>query len=94
MEKFCTSCGSLTYPKNKNKGSIGIEAGLLIISFLSALLNIIVGLFLFAGFVIYCIWRLASKHQVCSNCESKDVIPANSPMAQAMVKEIYNKYHQ
>lgn len=89
MEKFCVDCGILDYPVNKNKGSIGIEAALLFFSVLGGALNLIFGAAIFLVFIIYCIWRLSSKHQVCPSCENQNIIPVDSPVAQNLISQIY-----
>lgn len=86
MQNLCFTCGAIAFSKNKHKGTIGIEAGLFLISVMTAALNLFLGGLVFITFVIYCIWRLSSKHKVCPNCENTTVIPVNSPVAQNFLR--------
>ena len=65
---YCTSCGARSYGKSLTKGSIFIELVLWLC-------------FLLPG-LIYSIWRLSSRQQVCTVCEAPGLIPINSPKAR------------
>lgn len=68
-EKFyCPHCGSLTPGKMKAPGSIGVELILWLI-------------FLLPG-IIYSVWRICSKKQVCTECAEPGLIAATSPRAK------------
>ncbi|WP_157314092.1 hypothetical protein [Chitinibacter sp. GC72] len=71
---FCTACGHQGESHSHTSGSIGIEVVLWIC-------------FLIPG-LIYSIWRLSSRHDVCSFCGSKSLIPANSPKAVAQKRQM------
>lgn len=88
-EKFCTNCGTLDYPQKKNKGSVGVEAVLLLVSVFGAAVNLLLAAALFIVFVVYCVWRLSTKHLACSSCASAQVISPDSPMARNLISQIY-----
>lgn len=70
---ICTSCGSTVSPENHTKGSILIE----IVLWLA---------FIIPG-LIYSIWRLTSKQQVCPACKKPTLIPLNTPVGQKHARE-------
>lgn len=65
---YCPSCGARTFGKTHTRGSIFIELVLWLA-------------FLIPG-LIYSIWRLASRQQVCTACNAPGLIPVNSPRAR------------
>jgi hypothetical protein len=66
---YCQHCGSLGAPKTRVKGSFWIEV-------------ILWFCFLVPG-VIYSVWRLTTKDKVCTACGALNMIPVDSPKAQA-----------
>jgi hypothetical protein len=66
----CTQCGC-TGTESHTKGSILIE--------------ILLWLFFCIPGVIYSIWRLTTRGQVCSSCKSDRLVPANSPAGQRLL---------
>ncbi len=70
-DQVCTKCGFVGKPKNITKGSIGLEILLWFI-------------FLVPG-LIYSMWRLGSRYKGCPKCNSKDMIPVDSPMGKKLV---------
>ena len=72
-EMICTQCGNVGYGKTITKGSIIIE-------FLCYCMFIIPGL-------IYSIWRLTTRYTACKVCESKDIIPVDSPRGKKLTEE-------
>jgi hypothetical protein len=66
-EFYCRQCGHVGYAKNYAPGSIIIEI------FLWCLM-ILPGLF-------YTIWRHSQFYKGCKLCGSKEIIPADSPIA-------------
>lgn len=75
--KLCAQCGTMTDPRRVTKGSFWMEAALWL-------------LFLLPG-LIYSIWRLSSRHDACAACGSRDLIPADSPRAQAILADLAAK---
>ena len=71
---FCTACGHQGKPESDTPGSIWIEVVLWLC-------------FLIPG-LIYSIWRLNKRHDVCTSCGRGDLIPANSPKAMAQKKQM------
>lgn len=72
--KLCTECGHEGRTRMETKGSIFIE--------------IILWLCLVVPGLIYSIWRMGTKHEVCSSCGSSKVIPLDSPVAHRMRAEL------
>lgn len=66
---YCTSCGSEGQGRTKTRGALLIEVILWLC-------------FLVPG-LIYSIWRLSSKHKVCSSCGAATLVPLSSPVARA-----------
>ena len=67
-QKMCLQCGSVGDTKRFMKGSI--------------LTELILWLFFLLPGLIYSIWRHSTVAQVCSKCESPNVIPLDSPVAR------------
>jgi hypothetical protein len=70
-QKMCLQCGSIGDTKRFMKGSI--------------LTELILWLFLLLPGLIYSIWRHSTVAQVCSKCESPNVIPLDSPVARNLM---------
>jgi len=70
---ICPTCGQLSFGRKKPKGSPWIEILLWLC-------------FLVPG-IIYTIWRCSGDIRVCPACESRGLIPANTPRGQVMVNE-------
>jgi len=63
---ICTRCGSVfDKPKNYMGGSFGMELMLWLLLVLPG--------------VIYSVWRLTTKAKVCPYCESREIIPLDTP---------------
>lgn len=71
-ETYCKSCGTFGKTKRHMPGSILIE---IVLWFA----------FLIPG-IIYTLWRHNASKQVCRVCNSKDVIPKDSPIAQQQLR--------
>jgi hypothetical protein len=67
-QKMCLQCGSIGDTKRSMKGSV--------------LTELFLWLFFLLPGLIYSIWRHSTVAQVCSKCESSNVIPLDSPVAQ------------
>lgn len=78
-KKLCTQCHNIDYPKKKTKGHILIE----LILWLS---------FILPG-IVYSFWRLATRHDVCCDCESANIIPTNSKRAIQILKNESDRLH-
>ncbi len=74
MTYLCTNCLTEDKPKSHTKGSFVIE------------------LFLWLCFIvpglIYSLWRLTTRANVCRRCLSSAIVPSNSPRAQLLRKPI------
>jgi len=71
---FCTTCGHEGTTRTHIKGSLGIE--------------IVLWLCLILPGLIYSIWRLSSRAEVCSSCGAATLVPANSPVAIKMRRDL------
>lgn len=69
----CTNCGHQGQSKTITQGSFVMEIFLWLC-------------FLAPGF-IYSVWRLTSKFQGCPICQSRSVIPSDSPNAQKFINQ-------
>lgn len=70
---ICTSCGYRGKPKKWTKGSFAIE--------------IVLWFFFLIPGLIYTIWRLCNKVEVCPSCRQPTMIPSHSPMGQKLMHE-------
>jgi hypothetical protein len=70
-ELVCTRCHNIDISKTKTNGSFLIEV-------LLWLCFIVPGL-------IYSLWRLSSKKEVCRSCGSQDLVSLNSPRGNSIV---------
>jgi hypothetical protein len=66
----CTQCGC-TGTESHTKGSFMIE--------------LVLWLFMCVPGLIYSIWRLTTRGQVCSSCKSDRLVPASSPAGQRLL---------
>lgn len=69
----CTRCGTRTNARTETRGSFIIELALW-------LLFIIPGL-------IYSLWRLSSRRDVCHACGAPDLVPVDSPVGRKLLSE-------
>lgn len=70
--QLCTQCLTQAKPKTHTRGSFFLELLLWLC-------------FLVPG-LIYSLWRLTTRRQVCRNCLSPSIIPIDSPRATLMKK--------
>jgi len=70
---FCPRCGTTGIPKSFTKGSFGMELLLWLCFILPGLL--------------YSVWRLSSRYKGCPACKAPGMIPADSPIAKAALRE-------
>lgn len=75
-ELVCTRCHTVALPETKTKGSFLIE--------------VILWLCFIVPGLIYSIWRLSSKFDVCPSCGSTDLVSADSPRGQSILKNSDN----
>lgn len=68
-QMYCQNCGSVGLPTTRVKGSFGVEVVLWLLMILPGLL--------------YSVWRLTTKEQVCPKCGAPHMIPVDSPKARA-----------
>ena len=71
---ICTKCGSTGKTKSHTKGSILIELVLWLC-------------FLVPG-LIYSLWRLTTRRQVCAACGSHELAPVDSPIGRKLAREL------
>lgn len=65
--RHCMTCGSEAIPKTHVKGSFLVE--------------LVLWLCLIVPGMIYSVWRISSKHNVCPSCGGATLVPLNSPAA-------------
>lgn len=70
---ICTECGSRD-TKSHTRGSFLVEVALWLC-------------FLLPG-LIYSLWRISTRGQVCKACGSDKLVPANSPKGLRLAKEL------
>jgi hypothetical protein len=68
--KYCKTCGHVGHTKQHTKGSLAVELALWMLLILPGML--------------YSVWRLTTRREVCRLCESDQVIPNSSPEALRM----------
>ena len=71
---FCTTCGHEGPTRTHTKGSLGIE--------------IVLWLCFIVPGLIYTIWRVSSRGEICSSCGAHTLVPADSPVAVKMRKDL------
>lgn len=77
IKYICSNCGYMGSSKTLTKGSCLIE---LILWFV----------FIIPG-LIYTIWRISSRQGVCPACQYPNMIPANTPRGQKLIKEFQSE---
>jgi len=73
-EFVCKFCGFVGKPKKVTEGSFLVEIFLWL-------------LFLLPG-VIYSIWRMTTRKDVCPKCGKPDMIPVDTPEGQKLAKTV------
>lgn len=73
---ICSTCGTCGKAKTVTKGSMGLE-------FVLWLCFLVPGL-------IYSIWRLTTRHDVCGACGANSLVPLSSPVG----RELAAKYQE
>lgn len=73
MSLICTNCGTVGETKTVTEGSIFIEIVLWLC-------------FLVPG-VVYSLWRHSTRHQACRACDSRNMVPLNSPVGKRLHDE-------
>ena len=73
---ICRDCGTLGNTRAVVKGHFAIELALWIF-------------FIIPG-LIYTIWRLTNKDNICASCGSANLIPVDSPMGAKLLQELGN----
>lgn len=74
-KKICTSCGTVAIPETKARGNLLIE--------------IILWLMLIVPGLIYSIWRISSKYDVCPECDTEKPITLKSPRGKKLLEEFH-----
>ncbi|OHA44233.1 MAG: hypothetical protein A3G04_01710 [Candidatus Taylorbacteria bacterium RIFCSPLOWO2_12_FULL_44_9] len=72
-QNVCTVCGFIGKPKRITKGNI--------------LMELILWLFFLLPGLIYSIWRLTTRQDVCPKCFNPTMIPTDTPAGQKLVNE-------
>ena len=84
---LCLQCGERIIPFESG-GNAGFVEGVLFLIGLGTVLlfNLFLGLVLIALSVIIGVIRSGGKKKVCPSCESVNIVPATSPIAQKFAK--------
>ncbi len=71
---ICTTCGYVGYPRRIARGSFYVE----------------IALWLFFGLpgLIYTIWRLTTRYEICPKCKNTSMIPIDTPRGQRLLEVI------
>ena len=77
VKRVCKSCGHVGSPVNAYRGHVLIE--------------IVLWFCLLIPGVIYSIWARGGRDAVCSMCQSKEVIPTDTPIGKKLVNEAIEK---
>ncbi len=72
-KKICANCGITAIPKRFTKGNILIE--------------IILWLFFIIPGLIYSIWRMSTKENICPSCKSPNPVDLKSPRGIKLSEE-------
>lgn len=72
--RLCTTCGHVGLPTSATPGSIWIEVVLWLC-------------FIIPG-IVYSIWRLSARHDVCVACGARTVIPVDTAVAQRLITQL------
>ena len=70
---ICTECGQVGAPRTHTRGSILIE--------------IVLWLCLLVPGLIYSLWRLTTRQQVCRACGGPTLIPMDSPRGRQLLQQ-------
>ena len=70
---ICSKCGTVANPKTRTRGSIWIEI-------------VLWCCFIIPG-LIYTLWRLTSREDVCRACGSHELVPLDSPFGRQLAEK-------
>lgn len=80
---LCLQCGERIIPFEKGSNAGAVEGILFLTGVAFVLLvNLFLGLVLLALSVIIAVLRTGGKKKLCPSCESENIVPSTSPMAQ------------
>lgn len=74
LKRHCMTCGTDDFSKVRTRGSIWIE--------------IILWLCFLVPGLIYSVWRLTTKREVCRACGSETIVPPDAPAAVSHRKSL------
>lgn len=69
----CKSCEHVGPPVRRTRGSFAIE--------------VVLWLCMIVPGLIYSLWRLTTRHDVCSACGSDQIVPLNTPAGQRIAAQ-------
>src|SRR5438105_3295662 len=67
---LCTTCGSAVQPLQIWRGSVGAEVALFLGGIFMLLISFLLSVALIITFVVYAVWRIASKYKGCPVCRN------------------------
>ena len=71
--RICSTCGTSGVPKKRVGGSYAVE--------------LVLWLFWLLPGLIYTIWRLSTKEEVCQTCGANTLVPLSSPVGQELMPQ-------
>lgn len=74
MERVCNTCGTVAEPERFTPGSFLIE--------------VVLWLCLLVPGLVYSLWRLSKRHDVCAACGGMELLPLDSPRGQQVARAL------
>lgn len=74
MQQVCKQCGTVAYPKSDTPGSVLIELVLWLC-------------FIIPG-IIYSLWRISRRRNVCAACNSPELVPVDTPVGRQLTAHL------
>lgn len=78
---ICTVCGFIGKPKKVTRGNFSVEVTLWLFLW---------WLFLLPP-LIYSLWRVSNKYNVCPKCNSTVIVPIDTPNGRALLRSLQGK---
>lgn len=73
-KKVCPACGTIADPVFKTRGTFAIE--------------VVLWICLLVPGLIYSLWRLSSRYQICPACGASGMIPVDTPMGKSLAEKM------
>jgi ribosomal protein L40E len=76
-KSICRNCGVVGVPKTHTRGNMATE--------------ILLWMCFIVPGVLYSIWRLTTRAEVCRSCWSGNIVPVHSPLGRKVYEYTYGK---